>query len=198
MRKIPSNLENPIDNLLIYICEKLSPIYKYLKFTPNLLTTISLSLSIISVIFIYYNYFELGAIFFFISYFYDCFDGYFARKYNMITDFGDKYDHFSDILKYILIILVLLYKFNYEFNKKYRNKQFIIIIILIIFFILSSIHLGCQEVYYNNNNHEFLHMFKKLCFDNSNILLKYTRYFGTGTFILITTIIIIYIKNYTK
>ena len=114
----------------------------------------------------------------------------------MVTDTGDKYDHYSDISKYILIILVLLYKFNYEFDKKYFNKQFIIFIILIIFLFLSCIHLGCQEKYYKNNAPAFLHIFKILCVDNSNTLLKYTRYFGTGTFILITCLIIFYIKKY--
>ena len=49
MRKIDSNLENPIDNILIDICDFILPTLKVLNFTPNMLTTISLIFGLLSV-----------------------------------------------------------------------------------------------------------------------------------------------------
>ena len=36
----------------------------------------------------------------FVGYFFDCMDGHFARKYNMVTEFGDMYDYITDLSKF--------------------------------------------------------------------------------------------------
>ena len=41
MRKIPPNLENPIDNYLLDVCEYVSPTFYNYGFTPNMITTLS-------------------------------------------------------------------------------------------------------------------------------------------------------------
>ena len=51
-RKVDEQLENPIDNLLLKINQKLNPYYKKLNFTPNILTILSFITTIIG-IFIY-------------------------------------------------------------------------------------------------------------------------------------------------
>ena len=38
--KLPSNLDNPFDSLMMYFGEKSLPMLKYLNFTPNILTLI--------------------------------------------------------------------------------------------------------------------------------------------------------------
>jgi len=43
------------------------------------------------------NQFALSAFSYLISYMFDCWDGYYARKYNMESKFGDYYDHVSDM-----------------------------------------------------------------------------------------------------
>ena len=191
MRKINSNYENPLDNILINIADNLCPIaYKY-KFTPNILTTISLILCGISALLLLNSYYFIAALFFLISYYFDCMDGHFARKYNMVTKFGDYYDHLADITK----ILLILYIFYIIDSKKF----FITIPFVILFFIVESVHLGCQELYYDNYESYTLSILKKLCpvYDvnnKSSILntLKYTRYGGCGTFITCIILIIIY------
>lgn len=42
MRKIPEDLENPIDSVLIAIVHIIQPYFYELGFTPNILTTFSL------------------------------------------------------------------------------------------------------------------------------------------------------------
>ena len=104
----------------------------------------------------------------------------------MITEFGDYYDHISDITK-ILLVLITLYYINTE-------KFFNIIPIIIISGILSLMHLGCQEKYSENNNSPTLNILKNYCPTNNNVVdsLKYTKYFGLGTFNLVIVLCIIY------
>jgi len=174
MRKLPERYENPIDNILINICEYISPFHKQINMTPNILTTISLILGIMSAIFIYYDYYKTAAILYFLSYFYDCMDGFYARKYNMTTQFGDYYDHASDFFKNIILAAVIYYKSPTKFKT--------ILLILTIPFILQTIHIGCQEIYSPfEDESKSLAIFKKICPSKNSDILLFTRFFGTGT-----------------
>jgi len=126
MRKTHGDLENPIDNLFIDMAESTNSFYRSLRFTPNMLTTISLMLAILAVYLFFYDYRVLAAIIFLISYYFDCADGSFARKYNMVTDFGDIYDHVADIIKIILPLGVMYYK---DANKFLMLLPFLLIIL---------------------------------------------------------------------
>ena len=175
-RKIDSTIDNPIDSLLLDIVDVMNPIlYKY-NFTPNILTTISLIISFIAVYFVHLTYYKLGSLLLFIGYYFDCSDGDFARKYNMISKFGDYYDHIADISK-----MVLLYIIIYKSNLNNQTKITFLITSIIIAF-LMTIHFGCQEKYYNKPSS--LDLTKKLCIDKKYI--KYTRFFGCGTFFIVT------------
>lgn len=184
MRKIPSNLDNPIDNIIINFCEGTVETLKKMNFTPNMLTTISLLLAIFSVILFCYDYYKFSAIIFFISYIFDCLDGHYARKYNMVTKFGCYYDHISDTFKYVLFSIAVYYKS--------KNKFILLLPIFIGLFILSLIHTGCMEIYTDINvQSESLTYFKSFCpSDKANDYLKYTKYFGFGTFNVLFVLII--------
>ena len=106
MRKIPKNLENPIDNAIIDICDPLSEFFHYLHFVPNDITTLSLIFGILSVLLLYRGQTIASVVFYFISYIFDCCDGYYARKYKMCTKLGDIYDHFKDWTVNIMYIYV--------------------------------------------------------------------------------------------
>ena len=53
MRKIDSDYENPIDNVLIDSGIKTLPFFKSIGFTPNLITTLSLIFGLISVFYLH-------------------------------------------------------------------------------------------------------------------------------------------------
>ena len=185
-RKIISELENPIDNILINLSIKFGDIlHKYKFITPNIITTISIILAIIAIYCIYIKYYKIGAILLFISYFFDCLDGNFARRFNMISTFGDYYDHIGDIFKNFLLYYVILIS-----NLKNITKYIFIILVIILLF-LSSLHLGCQEKIYNNKS--VLEILKIMCLKRFDI--NYTKYFGTGTFMFIIVIYIFFIKE---
>jgi len=136
VRKIPENLENPIDDLIYHDMDNVSSIFKKYNFTPNMLTTISAFFGLLSIYAICKDKFLSAGIFYFISYYFDCLDGYFARKYDMVTKFGDYYDHVKDIVIFVCLVYVLIYK------KLYSG-----LIFLLPFAFLMLVHFGCQEVY---------------------------------------------------
>ncbi len=185
-KKITSNLENPIDNILINLSIKFGDIlHKYKFITPNIITTISIIISLIAIYCIYIKYYKIGAILFFISYFFDCLDGNFARRFNMVTTFGDYYDHIGDIFKFILLCYVILIS-----NLKNITK-YIFIILFIILTLMVSLHLGCQEKIYNKKS--ILEILKIICLKRFDI--NYTKYFGTGTMVFIIVIYLFFIKE---
>lgn len=188
MRKLPSYYENPFDDILINICDYFCPYFHKLGFTPNILTTISLLFCVVTIILLLKSYFYLAAAFFIISYFFDCMDGHFARKYNQVTKFGDYYDHITDVIKMISVIYTLYY-----INSKIMT---FLIIPMIILFILESMHMSCQEKYHNK--YDSIISFSTLCPNNKKYNpLNITRFFGCGTIMLFYTIIIIYYGIYT-
>jgi phosphatidylglycerophosphate synthase len=111
MRKINSNLENPFDNAIYIIVEYLAPYAHKFGFTPNMITTSSNLFTIIAIYYLLNYYFVVAAILYLISYMFDCLDGYVARKYNMVSIFGDYYDHISDAVK-LIAYLGTLYLIN--------------------------------------------------------------------------------------
>lgn len=192
MRKIPPQYENPIDNLILHIADIIQPVFYKLGFVPNTLTTFSLVFWLCGLYFFindkkYYTYY---AVFFMsLSYFFDCFDGHFARSYNMVTKFGDYYDHFSDLFKFISLIYVIYVK--------YTSKFFIIMAFILFWLLLMCVHMGCQELYYGSPV-DTLFLLKYFCIANKNNvkdIMNITRYFGCGTWQLIVFLCVIYLKN---
>ena len=173
-RKIPREHENPIDNLLIDISQDVGKALRpYPVFTPNFFTTISLIVALCSVYFIYKKSYRLASILLFVAYFFDCLDGNFARTYNMETDFGDKYDHFSDLFKIIAVLYFVLIS-----KLKFTTKVYFTILYFITL-LFSVIQIGCQEVAYGGHYSGSLSVFKYLCFSDNQIM--WSRYLGCGT-----------------
>jgi phosphatidylglycerophosphate synthase len=189
MKKIPNELDNPIDNVLIELSERLSPLFKSLNHTPNMITTYSLITGLVSCYFLIKKNLLLFSVFYMISYFFDCFDGHFARKYDMITDFGDMYDHIKDMLVFFLILCITI--------KNSRNRiNFPLIFTIFLFLFLATFHLSCQELNcddkFKDKNNSYLYTVKSLCGNKDNI--KWSRFFGTGTFTVVYILIICYIN----
>jgi hypothetical protein len=190
MRKIPTEYENPIDDVLINMCDNVAPAFHSHGFTPNMVTTLSNISAIIVIILLLEAKYIWAAIFVLIAYFFDCLDGHIARKYDQVTLFGDYYDHISDTTK-ILAILFTMYWVNSE-------KFYKIIPIIIVAAALSLVHMGCQEKYYDKLESDTLDFTKKLCptkLDNKESIeqtIKYTRYFGAGTFNMLLALSIVY------
>lgn len=193
MRKIPREYENPIDNINLDIAEFICPYFRVLNLTPNDLTTISFIFGLLAIYFLWTYNMVLFAFTFYISYLFDCFDGHYARKYNMVTTFGDIYDHVKDIVIIILLIYVCFYR--YKVNSKIRNT---FIGILVISLILATAALGCQENIYNKNESVTLRFTTLLSPSNCKDNIHYTKIFGCGTFYLIFILLCIFLNYHKK
>ena len=124
--------------------------------------------------------------YFAIAYILDCVDGYMARKYKMESKIGDLLDHGGDLFKFIVLFYVLYKNFNITQHKG-------IIIIMLLLLGLQQLHIGCQEQHSKYETHLTLKIQKAVCINKN--LIKYTRFFGTGTIILYTIIISNYLAS---
>jgi len=190
-RKIDSSIENPIDNVFITVSDKLTPIFRKFNYTPNGLTTISLILALTSYYHLYNYEITSFSIYFILSYLFDCMDGYYARKYNMISEFGDYYDHFADLSK-ILILMCIIYS-------QYNITDYpIVLLILCCLFVIGLIYFGCNEQIANDGyKSTTLGIFKNISpnIESCHDYVRYLKYFGSGTWIFVIIIAVIYLND---
>ncbi len=98
--KIPRFFGTPLARVIAYL-----PV----KIHPNVITLFSLFFSIMAAFFFFNNQLILGAIFFFISYVFDCADGTLARLTGTESRFGQKLDFYVDIIGNIFMYFGLWY-----------------------------------------------------------------------------------------
>ena len=185
-RKINPDQENPIDNILISFCDPLSEVLRRLFpwLTPNMITTVGMLFGFLTFYFILKHDYVLAFFKFWISYFLDCLDGYYARKYKMMTKVGDIYDHVRDVLVTGSIIILIFMKINTAPLK----AAFTIVTLFFMFVFLM--HMGCQERNSKNKQHNHsLSPLQGLC--KQEEWIHQTKYVGNGTFILILSIFIL-------
>lgn len=179
MRKIPKELENPIDNVMYDGAEILSPYLKQLNFTANGITTLSLLTGLLSINLFCDEKYELAAIVYMVSYFFDCMDGFYARKYKLVSDLGDWYDHVKDFVVVTLLLYCVMSKIESS------STKVIIIAVLIILFMINVVQAGCQQKIHNSDtgNHmlNIASYFCPSCDGKKQNIMKITRYFGPGT-----------------
>jgi phosphatidylglycerophosphate synthase len=158
-----------------------------------MVTTLSIIFGILSAYFVLKGQFIIASIMWVISYYLDCVDGKLARKYNMISEFGDYYDHIGDIFK-IIIIFYALFKSNH--TRKTSVNQQMYLLIYFIFLFLSAVHMGYQEAVYDKKNEShwlnFLKVAVTTVYNNPTEIIHVTKYFGCGTATLVFALLIIF------
>ncbi len=190
MSKLPPQLENPIDSILLNIGASLLPALHTSGHTPNTITTYSLLAGLASVYYLYHGHIYKFAILYAFSYFFDCIDGQLARQYNMTSKFGDLYDHVSDLLIGVMLVYVSYVKY-----KKHVSPTIVLILLVMAF--LMNTHIGCQQMFYYQNKTdtmtESLDRLTQLCLSQTDI--HWTRYFGVGTFNTFVIVLIVYLHH---
>lgn len=195
MRKIPSELENPFDNIVIELSEPMSQLFHKMHLLPNHITTFSLIFGLIAVYTLYKGKVWLTVVFMVLSYWMDCIDGYYARKYNMVTQFGDFYDHVKDTTVFIMFIIVL-----YMRNRNKLSTRYWILTgtVLFLFALSFGVYFACQERYYDRLDDipslAWLANFIK-CKDAAKKCLYVFRFMGLGTFMITILGFTVWIEN---
>jgi len=99
---------------------------------PNVITTINIIPSCLSLYYLYIKEYYLFIFFLIVRLILDCADGYVARKYNKTSEFGNIYDHLIDLIFYACLAILLLYKFNIILS---------ILVVLVVFILINVIHI---------------------------------------------------------
>ena len=188
MRKISESIDDFFDNIYISIAEYLSPYFYNLNYTPNHITSLSIICGIISVYFYLNHDVIFGTIFYFLTYLFDVIDGFYARKYKMETLFGDKYDHYTDYIFFIIFSFIFVLYTNIKYKKLF-------IFGYILLSLTTSVHLGCTEQFFNKDaTNTELSKLKYIC-PNPNKLIHIIKWLGPGTFVTYTSIFILIFGN---
>ena len=82
---------------------------------PNYLSFTALFLAWIGILFLFKNYILLSYIFILLAFVFDTLDGFFARKYSLVSEFGKMLDSHVDVFIYLLYP-VLVYYFYFGFQ----------------------------------------------------------------------------------
>ena len=182
--KLTDRDENPVDRLLLKLSMDSLPFWYRTGHTANTLTTYKCIFGLLA----WYNLRMRRVLWFggfaIISYFFDCADGQMARTYGMVSNFGDRYDHGTDI------ILIGLYLHAFHTNYKGQKTYGVIVAILSVALILTMMALGCQQRLKPGDTHETLDHLKILC---HNVSL--TQYWGTGPLLLLFICIVAWMEQ---
>ncbi len=179
--KVGEENESEFNNFIYSIVKRVVPVLYDIGFNANNVTTLSL-------IFCFLTYTNLRLknkmcmLYYFIYVVLDYADGYMARMYNMMSEFGDIYDHSRDVIFHLFILNVI-----------YPNKKLVFAFVL--GFILSLNAFACQEIIHEANcnqaNNSTIAWLKPFC-TNNKLLDKFNKYIGSGSSFL-TTMIIMYV-----
>ena len=134
-----------LDKYVSDIILKTVPFWKSIGFNANMITTVGLIASGLSVYYFYKKNAVLSVLFLIVRWYCDYADGIYARKYNNITKFGDYYDHIVDLVFTFGIFLVFVFS-----KYKYPYTKYILISIQVILFLFFTVHMTCIEKEYNN------------------------------------------------
>lgn len=187
--KIFDEYDNPIDHGLSKVSDSFLPYFNKINYTANGLTTLSLIFAVPALYYLYNHNLVLFTIYASISYFFDVMDGRYARQYGMVSKGGDQYDHFKDII-IGLIAMYILYD-RYEIT-----QHLSVLITMAVFFVLLILFFGCQEnLAAKENKSATLGLFNTGIVSNNKCpsWMKYLKYFGPGTFVLVGVLSVWYL-----
>lgn len=186
--KIPDELENPIDVVLLRVCEAIEPTLMAAGATPNIVTMASALAGAGSAWALWHG--KLGAfiVLYFLAYFGDVLDGHMARRYGMVTQLGDVLDHTNDTLRFVVLVTVLLLR--------HRMPLWGWAVMAATLLLMAS-QLGCQQKAYAptrpaDRPAETLDGLIPLCpARDGNVGMKTTRWFGVGTWQVVFVLLVV-------
>jgi phosphatidylglycerophosphate synthase len=176
-KKLLPEHQDVIDYQLDKLVVILNPIFKSINFTPNHITTLSLIFGLITLYLLWKKHCVLAGLSYFVSYFFDCQDGNYARTYKMYSDFGSLYDHISDAVIIIGLICIYILK---DYDNKFRYG--LLAGGVVIGYLCWQYYLK-QEEYYDATANK----------TESKVDMKpmrYLKYFGPGSAAFIITLVI--------
>ena len=187
-RKLPRHYDDPIDSILVDFVEILNPYFKSMNFTPNGITTLSAIFGLAAVYVYTKHKYVTCAVLWTIGYFFDCMDGNYARTYSMSSKYGDIYDHVSDAIVNVSLLVAVIMNRNITTLFKLLG-----ISSLLLFFVIMTFYFACQEQYLGKHRahltSDTIGMVPTKCTSVKN--LSWLRFFGSGMFNLCVVILLL-------
>ena len=172
-----------IDTIITKLCLQTLDFWNGIGATPNLLTTLGLVASVLSLYFFYHKNAKYAILFLLIRCYFDYADGLLARKFNQISEIGDWYDHVTDWL-YGVGIFTVIYKIS---DSRLLHLSFVA------FFTFSYlIHMGCIEKEYIKHSQKETTISRLRHYSVKPELMKY---FDNGTLYLAIIMVMIAISK---
>lgn len=170
--KLPRHLENPIDDLLMVLVEPLLGPLVAAGVTPNMVTWASAAAAAGSIAACFKGRAGLAAGLWVAGYALDIVDGFMARRYNMVTPYGDRLDHATDVLGYAGLIAFVAWRLFRQ-----NPKIFWPLAVELLLVTGSLYHLQCQEK--DTKELPISGVPGCACYDKKH--LRFTRWAGMGT-----------------
>lgn len=186
MRKLPSALENPLDNAFIALGDLMAPTLRALGHTPNMITTYSASCAALALVALHNGNMVAFAGLWLLHPFWDVLDGHYARKYGMTTRFGDFYDHATDTLSLVALGMMVAHRYDL------RKAPAWLLALGVFLGAMSVVHLGCQQRYIGGHG-ETLDALQGACPGTS--WLTFTRWFSHGTAHVFLVLVVLYLEK---
>ena len=170
--KLPRQLENPFDDLLMVAIEPLLAPLRDLGVTPNAISWASIASAVASIGLAFHGFPVSAACLWLFNYVCDVADGFMARRYRMETEFGGQLDHYGDVLAFCGLMAFVASRLSFRPWWPLGVEAFLVAATLY--------HLSCQEV--GSKHQSFDGIDGSSCLDKHH--LRWTRWFGVGTLTL--------------
>ena len=186
-RQIQNQIEVPLNNVLIDTMDSLDPYMVRLGVYPNFLTMLSFVFQLYGIQQLNLNKWHSSVFYLFLGLALDVYDGNYARRHNMESDFGARLDSATDLM--VLVILM------YVMFDRYSNKKCSVVVsFLLIFFIFSRLYSGCKDKYMGVENKSIIdNKFMGMCNipenDLENFIEKY-KWLGPSHIFVLALIVI--------
>ena len=197
-RKIKSENDNPIDNIIYKIVTSIAPWLIKNNVTPNTITILGFILAMSGLFNLYHFNYKTFIVLLSLYILCDYLDGYIARSTYNTTKMGDTLDHSSDALTFIGLIVILFYKYD-------LIKHVEVILVYIIMLLCLSQYLKYTELVFDpNSKYPFTYGLAPKIINNkvhvrkSIKVPKYFKFFGFGIvylYIFLSTYYLYYNKT---
>mgnify|MGYP001251831927 CR=1 FL=1 len=186
-RNIEPWYEIPFNNFVLNNFDYFDKYLVNLDAKPEYITLVSFFLQLYGIQQLNLGLWTNAIIYIFVGLVLDIYDGAYARKHNMTSDWGSRFDNATGIMVLIIFMYVL-------FNRYSKKQCSVVISFLLILFMLSKIYRGCKTNYVGLKDNSilesqlasFCHMPKK---DLERTIEKY-KWVGTSHVFLLSFVII--------
>ena len=189
--KIDPRFEEPLSKLYYYVSMRIA---QRVRIDPNLITTARLLLMVVLTTLFFYDRVPVAvALMLQATFFLDHLDGEMARQRDMVTEFGDYYDHLVDVTYTIPLLLIL-------FARMWRTPLFWPLAATIVAAIgASGVLVSCQEAMLSQRRSTLASpSLRTLCVASGSgqcnlRVVKYLRHVGVSFLHLLGGVAVVYV-----